>query len=506
MPQPARRKIAASAAEMEQAIRRFLDSCREPVFLEPGEQPIPLEADRYSIEQRGGTCVLHAWGEAGNLVRRLTAVVSESRAKLELRARLFGGNERAVALIDAARKPNALRRKAGPAQFRETLRRMLERDFHEWKIEQLTTATDLEHSLSGLYARGVMRRGSAAWAFIGAPGEIGSAACDQTLTFGLIWLDRVWRRERQGVIGGLQVFLPQGHTRATANRLAHLRADALRYQLHEFDAKSGLRSWDERDYGNLMTELLPCRPPAEPLEPIASWVREFLKIPGVEAVPTTDGLLSLRVRGLNFARAGAGVMTCGLDAQRPVTARRLPQALTLTRELARFRSPDAPDRLNPLYRKYPESWLESQVRQDVRVIDPTLRAEPVYTHPLSVAGADRGIIDLLGCDDRGRLVVIELKATEDIHLPLQGLDYWMRVRWHLEHEDFQSRGFFPGIELATQPPRLLLVSPAVEFHPATETVLRYFPPELEVERVGVSEEWRRELRVVFRQRGAARLA
>jgi hypothetical protein len=180
--------------------------------------------------------------------------------------------------------------------------------------------------------------------------------------------------------------------------------------------------------------------------------------------------------------------------------------LTLARELARFRSPDAVDRLGPLYRKYPESWLESQVRRDVRVIDPTLRAAPVYTHPLSIAGADRGIIDLLACDDRNRIVVIELKATEDIHLPLQGLDYWMRVRWHLEHNDLRARGYFPGIELSPLPPRLVLVSPAVEFHPATETVLRFFPLELDVERVGVSEEWRRELSVVFRKRGAARLA
>jgi hypothetical protein len=189
-----------------------------------------------------------------------------------------------------------------------------------------------------------------------------------------------------------------------------------------------------------------------------------------------------------------------------VTVERLPRALALARELARFRSANAADRLNPLYRKYPESWLESQVRRDVRVIDPTLRTGPVYTHPLSIAGADRGIIDLLACDHHGRLAVLELKATEDIHLPLQGLDYWLRVKWHLDRGDFQLRGYFPGIELSSQPPRILLVSPGVEFHPTTETLLRYFPPEVEVERVGIGEDWRRELRVVFRKLGAGRLA
>jgi hypothetical protein len=52
----------------------------------------------------------------------------------------------------------------------------------------------------------------------------------------------------------------------------------------------------------------------------------------------------------------------------------------------------------------------------------------------------------------------------------------------------------------------LLVSPAVEFHPTTETLLRYLPPELEIERVGVSEDWRRALRVAFRKCGAGRMA
>jgi hypothetical protein len=41
---------------------------------------------------------------------------------------------------------------------------------------------------------------------------------------------------------------------------------------------------------------------------------------------------------------------------------------------------------------------------------------------------DRGLLDLLTLDRNGRLTVIELKADEDLHLPLQALDYWIRVR------------------------------------------------------------------------------
>ena len=38
------------------------------------------------------------------------------------------------------------------------------------------------------------------------------------------------------------------------------------------------------------------------------------------------------------------------------------------------------------------------------------------------------MLDLLTLDRNARLVVLELKADEDLHLPLQALDYWMRVR------------------------------------------------------------------------------
>jgi hypothetical protein len=104
----------------------------------------------------------------------------------------------------------------------------------------------------------------------------------------------------------------------------------------------------------------------------------------------------------------------------------------------------------------------------------------------------------LAVDHDGRLAVIELKASEDVHLPLQALDYWMRVQWHLERGEFTSSGYFPGRLLHPEPPRLLLVSPALDFHPSNEWVLRYFSPRIPVERIGVGLEWRKELKVMFR--------
>jgi hypothetical protein len=93
--------------------------------------------------------------------------------------------------------------------------------------------------------------------------------------------------------------------------------------------------------------------------------------------------------------------------------------------------------------------------------------------------------------------VIELKASEDIHLPVQALDYWIRVKWHLDRGDFMDH--FPGLTVSRQSPRLMLVSPSLDVHPSNERVLSFFSEEVSVEQIGVNADWRRELRVMFRR-------
>ena len=91
------------------------------------------------------------------------------------------------------------------------------------------------------------------------------------------------------------------------------------------------------------------------------------------------------------------------------------------------------------------------------------------------------MLDLLAVDHRGRLAVIELKASEDVHLPLQALDYWMRVQWHVERREFQANGYFPGTRVASRSrraccwfrPRSIFIPPMsasyVTFHPESQS-------------------------------------
>jgi hypothetical protein len=168
---------------------------------------------------------------------------------------------------------------------------------------------------------------------------------------------------------------------------------------------------------------------------------------------------------------------------------------------------------DPLFRLQPERWLESRLRAGIGELLPGLRGNLLYTQVPALSAGDRGLLDLLTLDRNGRLAVIELKADEDLHLPLQALDYWIRVRALNDDRQagaaggrplsaFERQGYFAGAEVSPRTPRLLLAAPALRIHPANEPVLRYFSPQVEWELIAVSEHWRRELKVVFRKRSS----
>jgi hypothetical protein len=148
---------------------------------------------------------------------------------------------------------------------------------------------------------------------------------------------------------------------------------------------------------------------------------------------------------------------------------------------------------------YPERWLESLVFKNVSALDSSLDPAHVYSQVPAFSASDRAMIDVLTCTREGRLTVLELKADEDMHLALQGLDYWARVLWHHNRGEFQQHGYFSGLQLSPQPPLLMLVAPSLRVHPATDTVLRYFSPTIEWSLIGVDERWREGIKVIYRK-------
>jgi hypothetical protein len=496
MPQ-ASRAPGRSANEARAAIEAFLESCRQPALLEPGEELLPLSGDNFVLDQHGGRLTLQAWDRTRNLTRRVTDVQSSAAGRLELTVERFAKRQGQLFLLDLVQRAGAdLGRRSGRLVFRERFRLLLRRQFPEWNLAELSAEPNLEFSLSPAFPRAFLRSGQHGWAAIGCPSEADSGA---VLSFGLIWLDYLRRRERRIIVEGLAVYVPAGRERACALRLLCLDPTAARFELFAYTEDDAVARVDPRDHGNLDTRLDPCRRP-EPNQ--ADPWQALHALPGVERVLKHDGRASLRVRGYEFAELESGELRFGLAERHPARPHNLAEVETLARELDRFRSPGAADRDHPLFRQYPEAWLESQARSYLDTLGASLLRDPVYGQVPAFAAGERGVIDLLAVDRSGRLTVIELKASADLHLPLQALDYWIRVKWHLDRGEFSTRGYFPGIALRSDPPRLLLVSPALDFHPTTETVLSFFSPAVEVERIGVAVEWRKGLHVMFRLSGA----
>lgn len=494
-----RRDAGRSPEEIRTLVDGFLKTCKEPALLEPGEELFPLTPDNFALEMRGSRLTLEAWDRTRNLSRRLVAAQASTAGRLELTVERFAKREGAMYLIDLSRRAGAeLSRRSERLVFRERFRLFLRRQFPEWTLAELSAETNLEYSLSPSFPRAFLRHGQHGWAAIGCPPGADAGA---VLTFGLIWLSHLRAREGRVAIEGLAIYVPAGEERSTALRLLCLDPGAARFALFTYTSRDHIAGVDPSDRGNVDTRLEPCRRAAPNGD--HPW-RRIVALPAVESIARHDGRVSLRVRGVEFATLEGNDLHFGLQERRPASERHIPEIQRLVQELDRARSADAESREHPLYRQFPEAWLESQARAQLDVIDASLERDHVYGQVPAFAGGERGILDLLAVDYTGRLAVVELKASADIHLPLQALDYWIRVEWHLARGEFSANGYFPGVELRVEPPRLLLVSPSLEFHPTTETILGYFAPHIEVERIGLALEWRRGLEAMFRLRGAER--
>src|SRR5579872_558776 len=480
--------------EIRDAIDRFLGAAKKPVVFEPGEESIPLVPNNYALETKGNVLLLQAWDERRNLVRRISGISSESRGRLDLHFERFDKKFGTVSLVDEAQGQTSMRLRTARLGFREHFRRFLRRQFPSYRIAELSTEANLQDSLSPAYPRALLRDGASAWAAIGASSDC--LQIDGVLSFGLIWLDHLRRRERKSVVRGLILLLPAGAEKTTCLRMGCLDASLAEFRVFAYTEDGFETSLDLSDYGNLDTRLERVQ---RPVPSVSDELLDFVRVlPGVEMVERGIGVLSLRVHGLEFARTAGDSLLYGLETNRVANASNLAEIKRLAEVLARLRSTNSLERDSPLFLRGRELWLESQVRADLETIDASLLPTPLYEQAPTFAGGDRGIIDLLACDRSGRLAVLELKASEDIHLPLQALHYWMRVKWHLAREEFGPAGYFPGIQLRQEAPRIMLIAPALDFHPSNERILRYFSPAVPVERIGVGAGWQSNLQVMFR--------
>jgi hypothetical protein len=161
---------------------------------------------------------------------------------------------------------------------------------------------------------------------------------------------------------------------------------------------------------------------------------------------------------------------------------------------------------NPLYRLRPESWLQSTLAGDLAQVDDNFGGHVIYQQVPAFAAADRAMLDLLTVTRAGRLAILELKVDEDLHFPLQGLDYWIRVQWlHQQRTasgagELGQNGYFPGVPLLPHSPLLYFIVPALRVHPSMDTVLQHLSPVIDWTLIALNEGWRVERKVIYRKR------
>jgi hypothetical protein len=506
------------AAELLRTMEEFFLEHPRAVVMEDGRVVFDMAAAHYSLTAENGRCLLHLWSEARNLVRTVCSL-RERNETLRIETRRFGQTRPQVfEVLPGGDRRTPTTRDAARAKYQRLLERALARAFPDWSVEDMRTAADLEHSFGPAYARGIQRRGQSAWAVIAVNSSEAQSTIDGILTLAILWLAQC-REHADGkrLFEGLRIIVPAGTFATIQVRAAWLNTSAAKYSLYELDERSEeLAEVDCTRSGNLHVKLVHAFDPRSAIDRCRTALDRVLGLldPGLKAAAEVrangPAEVSLALHGLEFARIRCQVsanafsyregITFGAGAnETPLTAENTELFCDLTRRL--FENRDAGGRMrNPLYRLQPERWLESLLRHDIGETEPNIRGDIVYTQVPAFSAGDRGMLDLLTVTHAGRLAVIEIKADDDLHLPLQALDYWCRVRQLHGEGAFHRHGYFRGIQLSDKAPLLYLIAPALRIHPATDTVLRYLSPEIPWEIIGLNEDWRVRRKVILRKR------
>ena len=374
-----------------------------------------------------------------------------------------------------------------------------------------TRRLDLGNSLSGCLLRVHARHAGQDQLVLVSPSDQSGDRSGEILTQALVWASALARNRRLLGTPRLVLLVPSDRSAVAGHRARYLSRACCLAELWEYDPDDGARAQ-------------PAPPPPPPREyrdfrwPVLGpfrWSAALAQVMDlapaeIRRYPRFQEYDSLRLRGLEFARVEGldrDRITFGVGTQRhELTADNLEALEALVEGILYFRRADTPNAHHPLYRMQAERWLESSILDRCGHLFPELAPGSLYSQIPVYLGDRQGRVDILGADKEGTLVVMELKVSEDVGLPLQALDYWGRVIEHNQMGDFEKRGYFSEVRLNRERPRIYLVSPVFSFHDTTETILEYVDPGIEIWKIAVNVDWRCGVKVLSRTRVKGRQA
>ncbi len=375
-------------------------------------------------------------------------------------------------------------------------------------IERVALSRGTRPGQPGRYANILLKRRRQRIAVTGPIVSSHPAAVDAFLSIALLWFRRTADRLKPPYLEQLWLVVSPELLKPVLYRVALLR-DSLRSMMRVFTVDLDL---------TVLTEVS-CPEKKE------LWKRKLARFPPVAAVALSDQAAriiaeapdaidvvnarhgeTLRYFGLPFARVrsllGKERVWFGINR---LTRRVLDESTwddwkNLLRDLREHRSASAFDHRHALYRAAPEAWLESLLRRDITKLDPGLIIAPLHAQFRTARGAKLGIrpIDLLALRQDGRLVVIELKVSEDREHVLQGADYWRRVEAHRRRGHIGKAKLFGDRKIKDEAPLVYLVAPTLRVHPSFQTLARCISSDIEIYRFDINEDWRSGVRVMRR--------
>ncbi|MCM3902112.1 MAG: hypothetical protein ND866_10430 [Pyrinomonadaceae bacterium] len=378
------------------------------------------------------------------------------------------------------------------------------------KIERASLSPGMRRGQPGRYARILLRLKHHRIAVTGSVAASKPSEVDEFLSSALLWFGRTSERARSPYVQQLCLLVESDLVKPLTVRIAMLRA-SLRSAIAVYELDQG---WTELSpvvcpaleelWKKRLARFRPVTPPAT-TESAQAIIAEAPD--AIDVVQARHGE-TLRYFGLPFARVrrliDSELVWFGIEGSR----RRLLDEKSehdwavLLGDLHRHRSALASDHRHALYRTAGEAWLESLLRRDISKLDPGLIIAPLHAQFRTARGGRLGVrpIDLLALRRDGRLVVIELKVSEDREHVLQGADYWQRVEAHRRRGHIWRARLFGERRISGESPLVYLVAPTLRVHPSFQTLARMIAPNLEMYRFDINEDWRSGVRVMRRMR------
>jgi hypothetical protein len=465
-----------------------------------------VEAGCAAAEISYGKLVLSCWGDGWSRSWRvLRATISPQSLHLEC-AKQMG---RVTCTLELRRGEVASHTESSRSEFTMKLAAMIEANFAALSVERAVLRRDDSRNFTGIHARLLLKEQGKLIAAVGVSPKESQHDIDATLGAGLVWLDALRRRGAQ--VNRLMLFVPRGHSDTIAARLTAVEVKGASVALCEVDEiESSIQSVTPFDQGDLHDRLRQAAMRAEwpherqlPLD-VMMLVDAIRRLaPDLIAVQRRGALVLLSIRGLEFARVSIRrkLVEFGIGpAKEKLTTANQSRLEHLVAEIVAVRCADSTDHHALLFREQTERWLESLLQRNVTAIDASLDARYAYSQVPAYRGEQRSFIDLLAATRDGRLVVIELKVTEDAEFPFQGLDYWLRIEWHRRRGDFARRGYFKQLQLSDRPPLLYLVAPVFRFHATTKMIAACISRQVPITRIGINDDWRGGVRVLLSER------